>query len=289
MSKPINIPQRKNQNVNDDYSIKTPYRYGTPTPVNSNRHISYDDDDTAVIATFQKTRTGEVATQTLEDEFVVLGQANSLDVYNDSNANYYGVAAVPFDPNAPYFNETIVQWRLGIMPINTVGTKVYTVKLGNVIDEDVLAQYIDAGATMLKIQDFKVDVVPQQFLESTMGTSSFRIQQGEYFDTVVAKVYESHQTDLNEQLTGLEYEIAIDRQPIPDLLQKPICTLTYKWYATVFGTGAVPMDGNNINLTLLFTTNIQAVLLPITSLGMSKNGYISESQSNKVKLPAKFY
>lgn len=247
------------------------------------------DDDITVLSTFKsaKSRSEGRRNDFSDSDYVVLSNTNTYEY--DYNATFYGVEqdALQLDPSAPYYTESVVNWVLGQSPVNPNGAKVYTIKLQNLMSETVLQQYIDAGVTQLQLQFLKVQLVPQQFTEGTLGASSLKVVQGNYFDTQIAKIQEEFLTEVSEEVTGTTYNIPIDRAPIAQLLQTSIAILTYRWY-NVNIISNKPTDGSNIALSMLLTAEIQPGSGNPFRVNSSNDGDKKSAQKKSSSLPAKF-
>lgn len=246
---------------------ETPYKNET-----SAASTKYDsDEDTTVF--YGKPKADKK--QEVSDEFVVLGQTTSFQVEDDANTGFYGIND-EFDPSAPYYNETLVQWRLGSNPFPINGAKIYTIRLGNVVNEATLQQYLDAGLVQLKLLNLNIDLVPAQFLHSTTGVATVKVVQGDYFDTQIHKIYETSAVELSEEVTGLLFTIDA-LIPIADLLQTPICSITYKWYGVRLDPE--PATPIFINQMMNITTTMSTTLAP----------FVDVTRERVHSLPAKFH
>lgn len=154
--------------------------------------------------------------------------------------------------------------------------KIYTIRLGNIINEATLQEYLDAGLVQFKLLNLNIDLVPAQFLHSTTGVATVKVVQLEYFDTQIHKIYETSAVELSEEVTGLLFSIDT-LMPIADLLQLPICSITYKWYGVRLDPE--PSTPIFINLMMNITTTMSTTLAPSYDV----------IKGNVHSLPAKFH
>lgn len=237
-------------------------RYIRSQPINAIKkkvHKEQDTDDSdndIAIVPFRNKNDLKQEANLTDDEFVILAQTNTMRLEENYNSGYYGISN-DFDPHAPYYSETTVQWRLGVTPLNLNGAKTYVIKFSNLITSDLLQQYLDAGVVQFNLLDFSVQMVPIQFLESTAGAATMKISQGNYFETHIVKVYETVEAQLNEEITGLQFTVDT-KLPLAQILDTPIATITYKWYGAKFPKE--PSSPLAIHQLMLINANLSTVV-----------------------------
>jgi len=164
-----------------------------------------------------------------DSEFEVM-HVQGTNTFNELavQTKYFNTIMPDFMPKAPFYAELHSQLQLGAVPLAPSSRVHYLLKLEDIMDEALLELYTDAGVTLFRNIDCQITVVFPQINSTFYGAMSYKLLEGDYFDSVLTKVHEGYEMSLNRETTDQEPEIHI-LADMSATLQQNILKLDMNW------------------------------------------------------------
>lgn len=169
---------------------------------------------------------------------------------------YFTVPSLPFDTNAPYYAELQKQFRIGATPLNPTGMKSFVIRLADILPELEYNLYTEAATTLFKVYNLDVTIVPSLFISDTLGSATYKMTQGEYFESELHPISKEYDYTLNQEVTGVDYSIPVTDKATT--LATPLFKLDYRWHS--LRTTRSLVDGTSVFLAMLVKASLQPII-----------------------------